>query len=256
MLVVDVGGHPDVIVDIGVPNPDIAVLGDLLEGDVVAATGPVALMLDGHHQMVVLQSLPGLGRLIGLLHQVEVHHRRLLDENHAVGAVAVAVAAVPAAHLRRGQQLIGQIGGNHGHGGNAAAVGAQQEAAEHDPGIVLLQIQGDFREPLMSNVGIQKVRGGNRRLSFRQGNLVIGKFHGVGRPGLLQQVCLLGGKGLVRRRYLRFLQASGKIEDMNAVVIGNGRGIAALPSRVEAPGIQFGRKLPLLHPVIAAAIQG
>ncbi len=108
----------------------------------------------------------------------------------------------------------------------------------------------------MGNVGVQQLGGRHRRLPLGKGNLVIGKVHRVFRPGQLQQIGFLGGKLAVRRLYSRRVQPAGEIEDMYAVIVGNGRGVAALTLRVKAPGIQVGGQLPLLHPAVAAAVQG
>ena len=102
------------------------------------APGPVALGLDADHHIALLHGLLGLHGLVGLLPQIEAQLRRCRGEQASVGAVLVAVAAVARAHLRGRQLRVGHVGRQHGHGGNAAAVGRDLIPAVHGGGVVLL----------------------------------------------------------------------------------------------------------------------
>ena len=148
------GGQTLVVVDIGVADLD-AVLIDAFQYNVVAASGPVALRLGGHHNVAVLQGLLGFVGLEGLLLQIEAQHRGLILEDHGVGAVAVAVSAVAGAEGWGCQLRIRHIGGEHGKACDAATMGAELIIAIHGVAEVLLQIDGNLRVALMGDVLVE-----------------------------------------------------------------------------------------------------
>ena len=184
-----------VIVNVGVPYLNHIVVEHLFQQQIVSASRPVALGLDADHHIALPHGVSGFPPLEGLFLQVKAHLRRGDDEQTAVGAVIVAVAAVAAAHLRRRQLGVGHIGRQHGHGGDAAAVGDDPVRAVHGGGVILLEIELGFRVALVPNVGIEQVRGshrgGLRRGAQRNGAVV--DLGGVFFPRLCDLLPAKGG---------------------------------------------------------------
>ena len=133
-----VPGKPAVIDHIGVPHPHQTFLRQLFQHQIMAAAGPVALVLAYHRRISLLHIFPGLPPVISFLKQVKSQLGGCVLKQACGGAVGSAVPAVPGSHFRRCQFVIRHVAGEHGQGSNAAAVGGQLVIPVHGTKIILL----------------------------------------------------------------------------------------------------------------------
>ena len=185
VAILDVGGNSFVVDQVGVPHHIFSVIGQADHGQIVAAPGPVAHILQGDYHLTVSQGVVDLLPAVGALLQIEAHFGGGVVKHYDLRAPLAAVVAVPGGQFHGSQLLVGKIGGNHGKGGDAAAVGFQQIIAVGGIGVVLLDVQLHIGVAFMGNIGVEKIRFRHAAaLEGEQGNGGIVHGHGVFRHGI------------------------------------------------------------------------